>query len=57
MEGRCWRRWNRVKEGYYFELKGLRDGEEGEGVKKENNWEDDFWLFGYIRGILFCMGR
>lgn len=38
LEGRCWRRrkgrWNRAREGHHLELKGLRDGEEGRGLRK-----------------------
>lgn len=59
-EGRCWRRskgrWNRAREGHHLELKRPRDGEEGEGAKKENDREEGLWLLGNI-GASFCMGR
>lgn len=60
LEGRCWRRrkgrWNRARESHHLELKGLRDGEEGEGAKKENDPEEGLWLLGNI-GVSVCVGR
>lgn len=59
LEGRCWRRrkrrWNRGREGHHLELKGPRDGEEGEGAKKENDREEGLWLLDNV-GASFCMG-
>lgn len=60
VEGRYWRRrkrrWNRAREGDHLELKGLRDGEEGEGAKKENDREEGLWQLRNI-GVSLCMGR
>lgn len=60
LEGRYWRRrkrrWNRAREGDHLELKGLRDGEEGEGAKKENGREEGLWLLRNL-GVSLCMGR